>query len=262
MEDTELNKLRAPIPIEQVEFRVQSISEKGWALLLAYKDARVDMDRLDAAVGEFNWQRLHEKIDGANYCKVGIWDKEKEQWIWKQDVGTPSNQEAVKGEASDAFKRACFNWGIGRELYDYPLLLVELNEKEFTTDGDKAKASYDLKLKEWIWHSVRSDPDENGKTTINNLKAVDEKGNERFTYPRTSQARASQQSSQSQQSSSGRSKPDDKPWYDSLEEERNNLQAMVNKGAKPEELIKHLRKSYKVNKKTSEAILAMKAEPG
>lgn len=260
MDNTYLQKLSEPISIEQVDFRIQSISKNGWATMLAYKDARVDMDRLDAVIGKLDWQRLHEKIDGANYCKVGIWDREREQWIWKQDVGTPSTFDAVKGEASDAFKRACFNWGIGRELYDYPLLLIELNQDEFYMDGEKAKESYNLKLKDWTWHSKRSEQDDNGKTTIIELKAIDDNGNERFSYPRGKGPAASQQSSQPQQSSSGSSQSDDKPWYNSLKEEKANLQAMVNKGAKPEELVKHLRKTYKVSKDVNAEILALKPE--
>ena len=90
--------------------------EKGMSLLL-YKNARVDMDLLDETVGKENWQREHKELKNNIYCGVAIWDKEKSQWITKWDVGTESNTEAVKGESSDSFKRACVNWGIGRELY-------------------------------------------------------------------------------------------------------------------------------------------------
>jgi len=223
-DEVDLSKLGVPIPIDQVEFRVQSISANGWALLLAYKDARVDMDRLDAVLGVGNWQRKHKRIGNELFCRVGIHNKSLDppEWVWMEDVGVPSNQEAVKGEASDAFKRACFNLGIGRELYDYPLLLVELNEEEFYVKDGKAKATYNLKLKDWLWHSKRSAPDDNGKTVIDELKACDEKGNERFEYPRGKQPARSdqpQQSTQSQQSSTGKSKTDGKPWYNTFDDD-------------------------------------------
>lgn len=97
---------------------------KGVTLLL-YKDARVDMTLLDEVVGATNWQRKHEFKDGKNYCSVGIYDEDKEQWVWKEDVGTESNTDAEKGQASDSFKRACVNWGIGRCLYTAPFIYVK-----------------------------------------------------------------------------------------------------------------------------------------
>lgn len=91
----------------EIDVRVATCSEKGVSLLL-YKSARVDQDILDETVGSMNWQRKHLR-DNAN-CIVEIWDKEKGQWISKEDTGTKSNTEKEKGLASDSFKRACFNW--------------------------------------------------------------------------------------------------------------------------------------------------------
>lgn len=105
----------------EIDCRISQITEKGLSLLL-YKDARVDQDILDETVGAMNWQRKHSR-DNAN-CIVEIWDKEKQQWIGKEDTGKESFSEAEKGLASDSFKRACFNWGIGRELYTAPFIWV------------------------------------------------------------------------------------------------------------------------------------------
>lgn len=101
---------------DEVEARVSQIKENGVALLL-YKDARCDMRILDETVGPENWQREHYECKGNLFCRVGInthYDKPdwEERWVWKSDCGTESNTEAQKGEASDSFKRACFNWGI------------------------------------------------------------------------------------------------------------------------------------------------------
>lgn len=106
---------------EDIEVRVQSVKDTGLSLLL-YKNARVDMAVLDDAVGAESWQREHYEVKGNMFCKVGILTEKG--WVWKSDCGTESNTEAEKGESSDSFKRACFNWGIGRELYTAPFIWV------------------------------------------------------------------------------------------------------------------------------------------
>ena len=124
---------------DEVECRVSTVTEKGCSLLL-YKDARCDMNILDEEIGSMNWKREHTR-DNAN-CIVSIWDPEKGQWISKEDTGTESNTEKEKGLASDSFKRACFNWGIGRGLYTAPfiwipasdLVLFDKNGKKSTND--------------------------------------------------------------------------------------------------------------------------------
>lgn len=116
---------------EDIECRVQSVKQNGLVLLL-YKDARCDMRILDSAVGAENWQREHYECKGNLFCRVGINfgtlstkdGTAYEKWVWKSDCGTESNTEAEKGEASDSFKRACFNWGIGRELYTSPFIWI------------------------------------------------------------------------------------------------------------------------------------------
>lgn len=106
-----------------VECRIKKITNEG-AVLLLYKTARVDMRILDEVYGSMNWQRHHEVINNNLFCTISVWDSDKAQWISKQDVGTESNAEAEKGQASDAFKRAGFAWGIGRELYDSPFIWI------------------------------------------------------------------------------------------------------------------------------------------
>lgn len=110
---------------DEIECRVAQAAEKGVSLLL-YKDARCDQNILDETVGPMNWQRYHSR-ENAN-CIVQIWDSEKAQWIGKEDTGTESNTEKEKGLASDSFKRACFNWGIGRELYTAPFIWIKAED--------------------------------------------------------------------------------------------------------------------------------------
>ena len=145
----DLKKLQEPLTIDDVEFRVQSINKWGYATILVYKDARVDMKRLDEVVWPLNWKRWHTR-DNKN-CTVAIWDEKKEQWITKEDTGTESNAEAQKGLASDSFKRACFNWWIGRELYSYPQISIKLLDWEWDLNNWKPKSTWNLKIREWVW---------------------------------------------------------------------------------------------------------------
>lgn len=107
---------------DEIDCRIATVKQSGITLLL-YKDARCDMNILDETVGPLNWQRSHSR-ENAN-CTVSIWDDERKQWVSKEDTGTESFTEKEKGLASDSFKRACFNWGIGRELYTAPFIFVK-----------------------------------------------------------------------------------------------------------------------------------------
>lgn len=121
----------------EIDCRVAQGSEKGVSILL-YKDARVDQRILDETFGPMNWQRSHQIIDGRLYCTISIWDDDKKAWVGKQDVGTESNTEAEKGQASDSFKRAAFNWGIGRELYSAPFIWIDKEHCEMKQYKDRA----------------------------------------------------------------------------------------------------------------------------
>ena len=127
---------------DDIEVRVGQASDKGVSLLL-YKDARCDMRILDNVVGAENWQCDYESIDGKLFCTVSIWSEERHQWISKQDVGTPSNMEADKGECSDAFKRSCFKWGIGRELYSAPFIWVPSSNCTISRNKQGKPTCYD-----------------------------------------------------------------------------------------------------------------------
>ena len=129
---------------DEIDVRVASGKSTGVSLLL-YKDARCDMNILDEAVGPFGWKREHAR-DNAN-CIVSIWDSEKEQWISKEDTGTESRADAdgneKKGLASDSFKRACFNWGIGRELYTGPFIWINAKDVNLTQQKNGKYTTFD-----------------------------------------------------------------------------------------------------------------------
>lgn len=131
----------------EIECRVQKITEKG-CILLIYKDARVDQRILDETVGPLNWQRDHKELKGNIYAGIGIWDEKKQIWIWKWDAGAESFSDKEKGEASDSFKRAGFNWGIGRELYTSPFIWINLSTDEvYKTKDKQGKDKFNLSSK-------------------------------------------------------------------------------------------------------------------
>lgn len=127
---------------DEIDCRVAQATEKGVSILL-YKDARVDQRILDETFGPMNWQRSHQIIDGRLYCTISIWDDDKKAWVGKQDVGTESNTEAEKGQASDSFKRAAFNWGIGRELYSAPFIWIDKDHCELVKNKAGKFTTYD-----------------------------------------------------------------------------------------------------------------------
>lgn len=159
---------------DEIECRVAQVKQTrnsvGCSLLL-YKDARCDMAILDEVYGAANWQREHTIIDGRLYCNLSVWDDNKKQWITKQDVGTESNTEKEKGQASDSFKRAGTNWGIGRELYTAPFIWITLADGEYTSQGERVRCNQTFKVSEISYSDSRK---------ISGLVIVDKKGNERF----------------------------------------------------------------------------------
>lgn len=134
---------------DEIDVRVQSLQEDfktkevTGAILLLYKNARVDMDILDEEYGKLGWQRTHAFKDGKLYCTVSVWDEIKQQWISREDVGTESNTEAEKGQASDSFKRANVNFGIGRELYTAPSIWIDASAIKTYKDGKGYNKSKD-----------------------------------------------------------------------------------------------------------------------
>ena len=123
----------------EIECRVGQCGKasKGWCSILLYKDARCDQRILDEVFGMFGWKRRHEVINNQLCCTVSIKDPATGEWVDKQDVGVESNTEAVKGSFSDAFKRASFNWGVGRELYTAPKIFITLNDNEMVQKNGK-----------------------------------------------------------------------------------------------------------------------------
>lgn len=133
-----MRELRA----DEIEVRVAQCDKNGVSLLL-YKDSRCDMRVLDETFGVMGWRDSYQSINGELFCTIEVWDAEKSQWIAKQSNGTPSNMEAEKGRASDAFKRAGFMLGIGRELYTAPFIWVSSEKCNIKQGKNGRPACYD-----------------------------------------------------------------------------------------------------------------------
>ena len=129
-----MNKFRL-LKADEIECRIAQVKSNGIALLL-YKTARTDANLLDETVGVWDWQNDFKIVDGVLYGGIGI--RTQDGYVWKWDAGTESNTEAEKGRASDAFKRAGFKWGIGRELYTAPFIWIKSTQCNITKN-DKGK---------------------------------------------------------------------------------------------------------------------------
>ncbi len=168
MEKHTIRLLRA----NEIECRVSIVKENGISLLL-YKDARVDQRILDETFGLFGWKRSHQCINGNLYCTVEIYDKETGAWVAKQDVGTMGYAEKEKAQASDSFKRACFNWGIGRELYTAPFIWVPAAEVVIKKNGDKLYCSDHFSVRSIAY---------NGDREISSLTIANDSNQGRMVY--------------------------------------------------------------------------------
>lgn len=191
---SEIRLLRA----DEIDCRISTVSEKGCSILL-YKDARVDQNILDETFGSFGWQRHHHLIGSNLYCTVSVWDSEKEQWIEKEDVGTESYTEKEKGQASDSFKRACFNLGIGRELYTAPFIWINKEHVNLTQKNGKL-TTYDKFFVKHIQYDNRRN--------ITSLLIMDKNGKVVYQYGQSNDGQDVPDAGQD--SEGGQNGPDDK----------------------------------------------------
>ena len=182
-----IDRIPRLLKAEEIECRVGTIKGNGLTLLL-YKDARTDMRILNETYGNGYWQRTHEVINGNLFCNIEVWNDKINQWVKKQDVGTESFTEKEKGEASDSFKRAGFNFGIGVELYTSPFIWItpRADMKPYNTkdlNNEPANEFYLYKQNAYTTKTVFkvSKIGYNDNREINRLEIVDNKGNVRFS---------------------------------------------------------------------------------
>lgn len=168
MEDIKIRALRA----DEIECKVAQVGEKGVQLLL-YKDARCDKRILDETFGMFGWADCYSEIKGNLYCSIMLYDEKTGMWIQKQDCGIESAfGDKEKGEASDAFKRACFNVGIGRELYTKIFIWIKTETVPAGKKGDKTLYKLKDNFQSWFVSYIETD---NEKEKIKYIEISDSK---------------------------------------------------------------------------------------
>ena len=163
---------------DEIEVKIKQVSKNG-AVALLYKTARTDMTVLDEVYGAEKWTVDYKEIKGNLYCGIGIYT-ENTGLVWKWDCGIESREDGEgnqkKGEASDAFKRAGFKWGIGRELYTAPFMFLSVPTEE--DDNKKAKVVYKLKDRYQTFYVSKIEYEGN---TIKSVEIKDNKGT--VVYP-------------------------------------------------------------------------------
>ena len=174
MEAAEVKKLSQPLLKHQIYFMPKSLAKGGdnvYCQILAYKDARTDMEILDLICGA-DWQNEYKRDSkGVLQCGIGIFIDERNDWVWRWSNGTPSEFEKEKGEYSDALKRAGFMWGIGRMLYDFPSIRVVMMENDYEENNGKYKAKGWFKPNAWKWEIKYNGDD------VESIKASQKFGN-------------------------------------------------------------------------------------
>ena len=160
----------------EIQVYVKTVTKNKRALLLLYKDARYDMAALDEKYGILGWKKSYKQIGDMLFCMVSVWDNEKNCWIDREDVGSDTQVGEEKGHASDAFKRACYNFGIGRELYTAPDIWVELADNEVNSYDNKGKTIYTCRQKFYVSHIGYN------KGTISKLIVCDSRDVQRFVW--------------------------------------------------------------------------------
>lgn len=180
-----MEKIRA-LRADEIEVRVGQVTAKGVSLLL-YKDARCDKRILDEVFGINGWANCYSEIKGNLYCSIMIYDKETGMWIQKQDCGVETYSDKEKGEASDAFKRAGFAVGIGRELYTKIFIFVKVPTKK-----KESGKGYELVDPYEKW-SVADIYTNEVTEKIEYLQIADSKGNIVFTFGKKPQSKQNNQ---------------------------------------------------------------------
>ncbi len=163
------------VPLQDATWKVQATGEstKGiWCMWVAYADARVYGERLDAWAGEFGWSDAYQFIDvdgnAAVECTItihttmGVTDTNgaRELHIARRGwAEIEDGRETVKGAESDAFKRAAAKCGIGRNLYRLPRLYTD------GTKGNDGKIRPPrevdgVPVAEWLAAQVKGNGDE------------------------------------------------------------------------------------------------------
>lgn len=144
----DIKELKLPLKANEIEWKAQP--GKGKTTFLAYIDSRAGYERLDSVVGVNNWKTEFRETQTTFKTKTGIQTeygyicklsiKIDNEWVSKEDGSENTQISPLKGGISGAFKRALHQWGVGRELYDYPTI-IKNQETWYINWEDKEKLS-------------------------------------------------------------------------------------------------------------------------
>ncbi len=175
-----------PFASNDVSWKIQRTNkEKTRGMAVPYLDARAISDRLDAVVGQYGWKDSYTMwhdcvMDGkeksSQLCTISIYDTELKEWIGKTDGAENTDFEAVKGGLSDAFKRAAVKWNIGRYLYSFEPVWVNLENqygRASIAESEKQRLNdiYNRKVAEIFADATKSD-DKKPQTTVYEIRSI------------------------------------------------------------------------------------------
>jgi hypothetical protein len=162
--DNTIKQLQAPFKPDEVEWRVGvTSSDKTKGLVLAYVTNRAIQNRLDEVFGVFGWKNeFREWKKDGQLCGISV--NHEGEWITKFDGADDSNMEATKGGLSDAMKRAAYQWGIGRYLYELPNVWMPIKKQ-----GSSYVLTDTPKLPAW---ALPEGYEDKGKATVEAAKEV------------------------------------------------------------------------------------------
>jgi hypothetical protein len=132
--EEKFKQFTSPLKSSEIEWKIQSFTKGATVrtIVVPYIDNRAVMNRLDSVFGNESWSSEFQEFGDGVLCKLSI--KCGDVWVTKCDGADKTDIEATKGGISDSMKRASTQWGLGRELYDYPRVMVN-GEIKFINKG-------------------------------------------------------------------------------------------------------------------------------
>lgn len=123
-----LDILTAPLQPSEMEWRVQQQTKTGKLIVVPYLTNRTVMERFDRQFGWSGWSNDIKEIDGGFLCTITVTMPDG-QMVSKTDGASRTDIEPVKGGISDAMKRCAVQFGLGRDLYNFPRVFIETPDK-------------------------------------------------------------------------------------------------------------------------------------
>jgi len=161
-----MNTLHAPLTESEIKLlplRVWNSNGTTYAEFLAYKDARVDVRRLNETYGD-SWEVDVEPIvtDSLVFFKVSLTiNGTRRSTVVGAPVSSITDENAVKALVSDGLKRAGFLWGIGLELYDFPRIIIRV-PNEYVYESKNGNPS----IKDRFLRELRLELNEDGTVRV------------------------------------------------------------------------------------------------